>query len=72
MLDTVTFCVWYGNGAWDSLTCYRLRMTRAFAASYEDDISLTSVGVLVLKEKELVDAVFLKRRDLHNSADGAG
>lgn len=46
-------------------------MASALATSYEDDIPLAGVGVLVLEEEELVYAVFLESSDLDDGTDRA-
>lgn len=40
-------------------TCYGLGMAAALAARHKDNVALTGVGVAILEEEELVDAVFL-------------
>lgn len=54
------------------MLCYFGGMTCAFAPSYEDDVALTRVGIVVFQEKELVDTIFLKGRYFDDGADRAG
>ena len=53
------------------LTCYVLSVTTTFAARNEDNITLASVGVLILEKEEFVNAVILQCRDLNNDSDRA-
>lgn len=46
-------------------------MPSTLAAGNEDDIALAGVDIVVFEDEELVDAVFLELRDLHNRADRA-
>lgn len=54
------------------LTCYGRGVPGAFATSYEDNIALAGVRIVVLEEEELVDAVFLEGSDFDYSTNGAG
>lgn len=47
-------------------------MKSGFAPGHKDDIALTRIGIIVFKEKELVDTIILQGRDFDNVADRAG
>lgn len=45
-------------------------MSATLAARDEDNVALARVGIVVLEDEELVDAVLLESRDLDDGADG--
>jgi len=47
-------------------------MACAFAPSDENDVALACIGIILLEEEELVDAVVLKGCDLDDESDGTG
>lgn len=57
-------------GCW--LTCYSLSMPGTLSTGNEDNIALRCSNVVALQEKELIDTVILKGRDLDNGSDWAG
>lgn len=46
-------------------------MSRALAASDEDDVALTGIDVVIFQDEELVDTIFLKCSNLDYQANGA-
>lgn len=46
------------------LTCYRLSVAAAFTSRDEHDVALARIGILILKNEELVDSVLLEGSDL--------
>lgn len=46
------------------LTCYRLSVATAFPSRDEHDVALARIGILILKNEELVDPVLLEGGDL--------
>ena len=54
------------------LTCDGVSVVGRLAASDEDDIPLVRVGVFVLEEEEVVDAVVAESRGLDHDAEWPG
>lgn len=52
------------------LTCDALDLAATLATRNEDDIALACIDVIVLENEKLLNAVFLKCRDLDYDADG--
>ena len=46
-------------------------MTAALASGNEDDIALAGVDIIVLKDKELINAILLKHGDFDYNSDWA-
>lgn len=52
-------------------TCYRPNCLRILAPDQENDVPLALVDIVVLKEEQLVDSIFLERAELDEKAYGA-
>lgn len=56
----------------DRHTCYRLDRLRLLSSHQEDNVSLTRVDIVVLKEEDSIDAIFLECAEFDKQSNCTG